>query len=162
MQLALHFTEALAVATTYAPLPPMLQGVRAEGSTVHAEVDLRHIPDASTAVRLAAAAVGTVPVAARLAGYAHGVATVEVTAHARGLPAHKLVPYLIGPINAQLRAQGLPDGLIEIERGEAATLVLVHVQQAVQTQVAGVTVTGMEMTDQVIRITATVADLRVL
>ncbi|HEY3548675.1 MAG TPA: hypothetical protein VGK17_21585, partial [Propionicimonas sp.] len=136
MQLALHFTEALAVVTSQAPLPPMVQAVRAEGSTVHAEIDPARIPDASAAIRIAAAALGTVPVTARLAAYADGVATVEVTAHARGLPAHRLVPYLVGPITAMLRDQGLPDGLIEIERGETATLVRVQVQRAVDTKVA--------------------------
>ncbi|HEY3437438.1 MAG TPA: hypothetical protein VGK35_07095, partial [Actinotalea sp.] len=72
------------------------------------------------------------------------------------------VPYLVGPITAMLRDQGLPDGLIEIERGETATLVRVQVQRAVDTKVAGVTVKGLEMTDQVIRITASVGALRVL
>ena len=157
MQLALHFTEALALATAKDPLPPLIGAVRAEGSTVHAEIELRHVPDASTALRLAAAAVGTVPVTGRLVSYQDGVATIEVTAQARGLPAHKLVPYLVGPINGFLREQGLPPGLIEVQRGESAALIVVQVQRAVETKVSGVTVTGLEMTDQVIRITAKVA-----
>src|SRR5450830_388272 len=105
MQIALPFTEALALAATAGPLPPMVRSVRADGSTVHAEVDLRQVPSASGAARLAFAAIGTVEVQARLIDMTHGTATVEVRAsartstvavraEARGLPAHKLLRHL--------------------------------------------------------------------
>ena len=56
MQLALPFAEAIALAVAKEPLPPMVRDLRCEGSTIHADIDLRAIPDLSTALRLAAAA----------------------------------------------------------------------------------------------------------
>jgi hypothetical protein len=160
MQIALPFTEALAVAASQKLLPPMLSGIHCEGSTVHAEVDLRAIPDPSTALRFAAAAAGTVAVTARFAGYADGVVTLVVTAHARTLPAHKLLPYLLGPINAMLREQGLPEGLVEIQRGESEPWVLIDVQQAVATKADGVTVTALGLRNAVIHVDVALGNVR--
>ena len=160
MQLAIPFTEALALATARDPLPPLVRSVRTEGSVVHAEIDLRMIPDAPTALRLAAAAVGTVAVTARLSGFGDGVALVAVTAHARALPAHKLLGYLSGPIDDALRRQGLPPGLVEIRRGEGDPVLAIHVQDAVDTRATGITVTGLGLTEGVIYVAATVGTVR--
>ncbi|MCU1432710.1 MAG: hypothetical protein JWP95_1815 [Actinotalea sp.] len=161
MQLALPFTEALALATAKEPLPPMVGAVRCEGSTIHAEIDLRAIPDPSTALRFAAAAAGTVAVTVRFADYSRGLVTLVVTAHARTLPAHKLLPYLIGPINAALRERGLPEGIVEVQRGESEPWIVVAVQRAVSTKVEGLTVTGLGLRDAVIYLEAAVGSVRV-
>ncbi|MBO3103969.1 hypothetical protein [Cellulomonas fengjieae] len=161
MQLALPFAEAMAIAVAREPLPPMVQALRCEGSTIHAEIDLRAIPDPSTGVRLAAAAAGTVAVTVRFADYSAGMVTLVVTAHARALPAHKLVPYLVGPINTALRDRGLPPGLVEVQRGESEPWVVIAVQRAISTKVDGVTLTGLALRDAVIHVEATVGSLRV-
>jgi hypothetical protein len=161
MQLALPFAEAIAFAEVQEPLPPMVRDLRCEGSTIHADIDLRAIPDPSTGLRLAAAAVGTVAVTVRFADYSAGTATLVVTAHARALPAHKLVPFLVGPINAALRDRGLPPGIVEVQRGESEPWVVIAVQQAISTKVEGVTLTGLELRDAVFHVEATVGPLRV-
>jgi hypothetical protein len=160
MQIALPFTEALALAATAGPLPPMVRSVRAEGSTVHAEVDLRQVPSASGAARLAFAAIGTVEVQARLINMTHGTATVEVRAEARGLPAHKLLRHLSGMITAVLRERGLPEDLVEVQQGVDAPLLLMHVQRAVDERVEGVVVTGLGLRDAVIYAEVTIGAVR--
>lgn len=160
MQIAIPFTEALALATAREPLPPFARGVRSEGSVIHAEVDLRQIPDAPTALRLAAAAAGTVAVTARLARFSGGVATIAVTAHARALPAHKLLGFLSGPLEAALRKQGLPAGLVEIRQGDPDPLVVVHVQDAVSAKAEGVTVTGLGLSGDVVYVEAEIGRVR--
>lgn len=160
MQIAIPFTEALALATAREPLPPFVRGVRSEGSVIHAEVDLRQIPDAPTALRLAAAAVGTVAVTARLAEFSGGVATIAVTAHARALPAHKLLGFMSGPLDAALRKQGLPAGLVEIRPGEPDPVLAVRVQDAVAAMAEGVTVTGLGLSGDVIYVAAEIGRVR--
>ena len=160
MQLAIPFTEALALATAREPLPPLVRSVRSEGSVVHAEIDLRAIPDAPTALRLAAAAVGTVLVTAQLQAFGDGVAIVAITAHARALPAHKLLGYLTGPIDDALRREGLPPGLVEVRRGEGDPVLAIRVQDAVNTKAQGILVTGLGLTDDVIYASANVGTVR--
>jgi hypothetical protein len=160
MQLALPFDEAIALAVAKQPFPPMVRGLRCEGSTIHADIDLRAVPDPSTALRLAAAAAGTVAVTVRFADYSDGVVTLVVTAHARTLPAHKLVPYLVGPLNAALRDHGLPSGLVEIQRGESEPWVVIAVQRAISTKAEGVTLTGLALRDAVLHVEATVGAVR--
>ena len=161
MQLALPFTEAIALAEAKEPRPPMVRELRCEGSTIHADIDPRAIPDLPTGLRLAAAAAGTVTVTVRFADYADGVATLVVTAHARALPAHRLVPYLIGPINSALRNAGLPEGVVEVQRGESEPWVVIAVQRAISSKVEGVTLTSLALRDAVFHLEATVGPLHV-
>lgn len=150
MKIDLPFTEAMAIATVTTPLPAVVRSMRCEGSTVHIDVDLQAIPDPSMALRLAAAVAGTVAATARFAGYSDGVMTLAITAHARNLPAHKLLPYLLEPINRAISERGLPEGLVEIQRGDPDPLVLVDVQKAVETKVRGITVTGLDIRDAIV------------
>lgn len=147
MYVEIPVTEALALAAAREPLPPMVRSVRAEGATVHAEVDLHAIPDAPTALRWAATALGTVSVSATFTGYAEGVASLRITVHARSLPAHVFINPLVGPINNALKQRGLPDGLVELRHGEGEPVVRVGVQSAVDSKVTGVTVTGIDLRD---------------
>lgn len=155
MHVVLPVAEALAFATTqgYA-LPPMVRSVRAEGSTVHAEVDLRLVPGPSSAIRFAAAALGTVTVAARFVGYTQGAVVLAVSVQARGLAAHVLLNQLVGPLDAALQQQGLPEGLVELRRGDPEPLLVVHLQRAVTERAPGVTVTAVHLREGVVYLTA--------
>src|SRR3712207_5289920 len=110
MKLALPFSEALSLATAEKPLPAVLRSVECVGDTVSAEIDLDALPTRSIARQLAAAAAGTVAVTARFVGFSDGVATFAVTAHARSLPVHKLLQFVLDPVNKAIRDRGLPDG----------------------------------------------------
>lgn len=159
MQITLPVTEALALATAREPLPPVVRSVTAAGSALHLEIDLREIPDAPTALRLAAAAVGTVAVTATFAGYDAGVATFEVTAQARALPAHKLLNHLTGPINAALRGRGLPDGLVEIRKGTGEPVLALHVQDAVAATAGGVSVVALDLREATAHVSVVVGQV---
>ena len=163
MKLALPFSEALALVTAEKALPPVIRALDCRGETITAEIDLEAIPSRSIALRLAAAAAGTVTVTARLVGYEAGVATFVLTAHARSLPAHKLVPFLLDPVNNAIRDRGLPEGLLEIQRGDdTGPLVLIDVQKAVETKASGVTVDHLQLVDAVIHAEATIGALKLL
>jgi hypothetical protein len=157
MNLAVPFSEALSLATAEKPLPPVIRALDCQGETITAEIDLEAIPSRSIALRLAAAAAGTVTVTARMVSYEAGVATFVLTAHARSLPAHKLVPFLLDPVNNAIRDRGLPGGLLQVQRGdEAGPLVLIDVQKAVETKASGVTVDDLQLVDAVIHADATI------
>jgi hypothetical protein len=156
MKLALPFDEALALATIEKPLPPVLRALTCQGETVRAEIDLEALPTRSIALQLAALAAGTVTLTATFAGYADGVASFAISAHARTLPVHKLLPYLIDPLENALRERGLPEGLLRIARGDTAPLVLVDVQRAIETKTTGMTVTAFRLADAVLSVDATI------
>ena len=160
MKLALPFPEALSLATAEKPLPAVIRSVDCVGETLHAEIDLRALPTRSTVLRLAAAAAGTVTVTARFVGYTEGVAKFLVTAHARNLPAHKLLPYLLDPVENAMRERGLPEGLLQIHPGAAGPLVLIDAQKAIRTRASGVTVTSLQLRDAVIHAEATIGTVR--
>lgn len=162
MQLSLPLDEALALAAAKKPLPPFVRSLRCEGSTIVVEGDLRLVPDGGTALRLAAAAVGTVTATAVLTGYAGGVATFEVTAQARSIPAHKLLNHLTGPVNTALARQGLPEGLVEIRKGDGDPVVAVRVQEAVATKVTGVTLTDLAVHDGAVHVSARIEKVTLL
>ena len=162
MQLSLPLDEALALAAAKKPLPPFVRSLRCEGSTIVVEVDLRLVPEGGTALRLAAAAVGTVTATAVLTGYAGGVATFEVTAQARSIPAHKLLNHLTGPVNTALARQGLPEGLVEIRKGDGDPVVAVRVQEAVATKVTGVTLTDLAVHDGAVHVSARIEKVTLL
>jgi hypothetical protein len=161
MKLALPFSEALSLATSEGPLPAVIRSLSCQGEKIHAEIDLNAIPNPSTAMRIAAAVAGTVSVTARFAGYSGGIATFAITAHALGLPVHKLLPFLLDPVNNAIRERGLPEGLIEVQRGEDDPLVLIDVQTAVETKASGVTITDLQLVDAVIHAEATIGTVTV-
>ncbi|PJJ71695.1 hypothetical protein CLV46_1248 [Diaminobutyricimonas aerilata] len=160
MRIELPFAEGLAVVRSATTLPPLVRDLRCSGATVYADIDLREIESDSFGFRLAAMAAGTVEVAARLEEFADGVAVFVVTAHARGLPAHRLVPYLIGPIESALDRAGLPDGLVRVFADEGDPRVSVDVQRAVDERVGGVRVRDVSLVDAVIHVDADVSGFR--
>lgn len=161
MQIVVSVAEALSLALARGPLPPVVRSVVADGSTVHAEIDLRAVPDPPTALRFAASALGTVSVALRFTGFDGAVATFEVSAQARALPAHKLLNYLVGPVNAALAARGLPEGLVAIRKGTGEPVLAIGVRDAVAAQVEGVTLTALDVRDGAVHVTAEIGQVRV-
>ena len=162
MRIELPFDEALAFARSRGPLPEIVQSIGCDGSTISVELDLRAIESSSLGMRLALAAAGAVLVSVRVTGYSEGVASLAVTAHARGLPAHKLLPYLLRPIDDAVVKAGLPSGTVTVADAEGDPVVRVDVQRAVDTRVHGMTVTALDVADAVFRLRAEVGDFRVL
>ena len=159
MEITLPLTEALALAAAKEPLPAIVRSITPDGDSVQLEIDLRLVPDAPLALRVAAAAIGTVSVTATYTGYTMGTATFEVTAHARALPAHKLLNHLTGPIATALRRRGLPEGLVEVHKGEGEPVLAVHLQDAVSAKATGVTVTDFTLRDATAHLTLTVGQV---
>lgn len=155
MQLTVTVAEALALAAAQQPLPPFVRSVDADGSAVRLRVDIGRLPDAPSALRFVAAAVGVVDVVVRFSGYAEGVATLTVTSQARGLPVHTLLNALTDTATAQLRRRGLGE-LVEIHRGTSEPTVAVHVQRAVAERTAGLTVTALDLRDATVHATVAV------
>ena len=162
MEITLPLNEALALATAKEPLPAVVRSVTADGASLQLDIDLRVIPDAPLALRVAAAAVGTVAVTATFTGYALGTATFEITAHARALPAHKLLNHLTGPIAAALRGRGLPEGLVEVRKGDGEPVMAIHLQDAVVAKATGVTLTAFEVREATVFVTLTVGAVTLL
>lgn len=159
MQIMLPVTEAVALAAAKEPLPPVVRSVTADGDALLLEIDLRVVPDAPFPLRVAAAAIGTVAVTARFSGYDLGVATFEITAHARALPAHKLLNHLTGPIESALTRRGLPAGLVEIRKGEGEPVLAVRLQDAVAAKATGVTVTDFALREATAHVTLAVGQV---
>lgn len=156
MQVAIPFTEALALATARAPLPEFVRPPSVAGSVLSTTADLSLVPNAPFWARI----LGVVDVTARPASYSDGVLIVDVTTHVRGMPAHKLLPYFSGLIDNTLRRQGLPPGVVEVRRDEGGPVLAVHVQDALDTVASGVTVTDLRLTDETFHAAATVGTVR--
>ena len=159
MQIVLPVSEAVALAVATEPLPPVIRSVTAEGASLLLDIDLRVIQDAPFPLRVAAAAIGTVAVTATFSGYDLGVATFEVTAQARTLPAHKLLNHLTGPMASALRRRGLPEGLVEIRKGESEPVLAVRLQDAVAAKATGVTLTDFALRDATAHVTLAVGQV---
>lgn len=155
MQLQATVAELVALAEAGGPLPELVRSVRAADGVVHVELDPTLIPDAPSLLRWAAAAAGTVSVAVRVEGLRGGEVWLDVEAHVRGLPAHKLLPYLIGPVRSALRARGLPEHLVDVRRGEAGPRVVVAVQEALNLKTTGIHLAALTLQDDTLQATVT-------
>ncbi len=162
MRIQLPFDEALAFARSRGPLPDIVQSIGCEGSTISIELDLRTVESSSLGMRIALAAAGAVLVSVRVADYSEGIVSLAVTAHARGLPAHKLLPYLLRPIDDAVVKAGLPSGTVTVADTDGDPIIRVDVQRAVETRVEGMTITALHLTDAVMQLSADVGDFRVL
>jgi len=154
MRIELPVAEAIAFATVNSPLPPLVESISSEGSHVEAVIDLQLVPTTSFAMRLLSAAAGTVTVTATFAGYARGAAAFDITAEARGLPAHKLLPALLDRANQAITDSDVPAGLLELIDTASGPQLLVNVQHLVGQKVPGVTVTDIDLRDGVLHIEA--------
>ena len=146
MQLNATFDEIVSLAKATTPLPPIVRSLTASGSTIFAKLDPLEVITGSLA-RIVAAAAGEIDVEARFAGFSHGVATFEVSATARGLPAHKLLPLLIDRVEKGIAENPAAAGLIEIRQTEHEPLVLIDVQKPLSARVPGMAVTALDVRD---------------
>jgi hypothetical protein len=156
MQLTLTFDEVIALATASSPLPSIVRSLSAEGGIVRAELDPLEVITGSLA-RIVAAAAGTISVAARFARFSDGVASFEITATARGLPAHKLLPLLLDRVNAAIAENPSIAGIVTIENGTEQPCALIDLQEALSARVQGMRVTGFDLRDATIHLDATVS-----
>jgi hypothetical protein len=156
MQLTLTFDEVVALATASSPLPPIVRSLSAEGEVVRAELDPLEVITGSLA-RIAAAAAGTISVVARFAGFSEGVASFEITATARGLPAHKLLPLVLDRVNAAIAENPSIAGIVTLEDGTEQPRVLIDLQEALSTRVPGIRVTGFDLRDATFLLEASVS-----
>ena len=155
MQVQATVAELMVLAEAGGPLPDLVRSVRAADGVVHVELDPTQIPDAPSLLRWAAAAAGTVTVAVRLEGLRGGEAVLDVEAHVRGLPAHKLLPYLVGPVRSALRARGLPEHLVDVRREQEGPRVVVAAQEALSLKTTGVQLTALTLTGDTLHATLT-------
>jgi hypothetical protein len=160
VRIDLPFAEAITLATSARPLPPLVTSLSCEGEILHADVDLGSVETDSFAMRLAFAAAGTVAVTAEFTGFANGVATFAMTAHARGLPAHKLVPYLLSTVNDAIAKSGAPEGVLEVAAEGGDPVVHIDVQRAIEAAVRGIRITSFALTDARILVDAEVSEIR--
>lgn len=145
MQVQATVAELVMLAEAGGPLPELVRSVRAADGVVHVDLDPTQIPDAPSLLRWAAAAAGTVAVAVRVDGLRGGEAVLDVEAHVRGLPAHKLLPYLVGPVRSALRARGLPEHLVDVRREPEGLRVVVAAQEALNLKTTGVHLTALRL-----------------
>jgi hypothetical protein len=156
MQLTMTFDEVIALATTSSPLPTIVRSLSVEGEVVRAELDPLEVITGSLA-RLIAAAAGTISVTARFAGFSEGVASFEITAMARGLPAHKLLPLLLDRVNTAIAENPSIVGIVTIENGTEQPRAHIDLQKALSTRVQGMRVTGFDLRDATMHLDATVS-----
>ncbi|GIG28313.1 hypothetical protein [Cellulomonas marina] len=160
MQLTLPLTEALAVARGSGRVPPFVVDLAPTADGVAVRVDLSRMPEASSALRWAAALAGPVDVVVRYTGLVDGTATFAVTSRARAVPLHVLVNSLTSTATSVLRQRGLGD-LVEVRRGEEEPVVAVRVQHAIDQRAPGARLTALELRDGVAHLTLDITGLRV-
>ena len=149
MHLSMTVVEAIALATAKSPMPPIVQRISAGDDTIHADLDPLEVITGSIA-RLLAAAAGPIAVAARFAGFSHGVATFEVTAMARGLPAHKLLPLLIDRVTQAIAENPAAAGIVEVRTTENDPLVLIDIQAALDARGLSLQLTALDLREATI------------
>ncbi|WP_102509168.1 hypothetical protein [Sanguibacter massiliensis] len=90
---------------------PASAGVAPAGDVLVVDVDPREVPGLPGAARLAARAAGTVTVRVRIVEVTSGHVRCDVAAAARGLPAHRLVGLVRGPVEAALQRRLVARGI---------------------------------------------------
>ncbi|WP_069387397.1 hypothetical protein [Cellulosimicrobium cellulans] len=156
MRIELSVTEAVELARAAGALPPFVRTVTGEGEEVRVTLDLREVPDAPSALRLAARVVPVVRTSLRLESFVAGTAVVAVEAHAAGLPAHKLLKVGEGPLKAVLRSRGLPpEALRVLPDARVALDVQALVASAAGDRLPAVQITDLAYADGTARAEAT-------
>ena len=164
MQVVLPLSEALALATAFGPLPPMLVAVRADGATVEVDIDAGvALGGGGGLMGLIGKAAGTVTVSATFASFGSGTAVFAIAAHARGLPVDRLLGRAAGMIPRLAGEAGLPPDVAELRAGgPRGPELVVHIQRAVDAKVSGVVVQDLAIQDGTARVTAQVGDARLV
>ena len=155
MRIELTVTEAVELARATGALPPFARSVTAEGDDVRVVADLREVPDPPSALRLAARLVPVVRATLRVESFVAGTAVVAVEASAAGLPAHKLLGVVEGPLQGLLRARGLPpEALRVLPDARLALDVQALLAAALAETLPGLEITGLASADGVLRLDA--------
>lgn len=151
MDITLSLPELLALALRGQPLPAGLSNPRLEGALGHVDVDLREVPGAPTAVRLAGRASGPLHVTVALASFAGGAGRFCVQAQARNLPAHRLAAVLRSPINSalngRLAAHGIAQSAVHVSDEDGQLIVTVRLPDIVTSVNLPPFLTGIEVTE---------------
>jgi hypothetical protein len=135
-------------------MPPVITSVAGDGDVVRVTADLRKLDQLPSGLKMAARLAPVARADVRVIGFADGVATLAVEAHAAGLPAHRLLGLLAGPIEKQLEAQGLPKGTVDVRPD--ATLA-VHVDTLLEEKAPGLDVTDVRLADGHVHVDASVS-----
>lgn len=160
MQLQLPLTEALSLALAAKPLPPMVKDVRASGASLEADIDASTVTGGGGLRGLMGQMAGTVTATATFASFEAGTAVFGIRAQARGMSVERMIGQFSGTIQRLVVRAGLPADSVELREGAAGPELVVHVQRAVESKIAGVTVTDLVVADGVAHVAATVADAR--
>lgn len=156
----LHVEEAFALGVARGVVPRELAGavrsLTGQGDAVVAVVDPAVLPGQTGIRRLAMAVAGNPTVTVRLVGWADGVATVHVAVEARGLPVHAVLGQFLDRADAELRARGVPDGAVRLERVAGGIVAHVTVDALLAPHVPEVHVTELGLHDGVVRVVAAV------
>jgi hypothetical protein len=124
------------------PVPPVVSSVSGDGDVIRVVADLRRLDTLPGPLKLAVRIAPIVRADVRVAGFASGVATLEVEANAAGLPAHKLLSLAAGPLEQALAKQGLPPGVVDIQHDAR---VAVDVETLLEAKLPGLTVTNLRL-----------------
>lgn len=157
VRIELTVDEALHLARAAGPLPPVLRSVRADDDAVLVELDPRLLPDLTGMTRLGALLAGVVPVTTRVAGFADGALTLELSASVRGLGVDRLVPLLGGVVADQLARHGLPADAVRVDRADDVPVAVVRVDALLASapgipRLPGLRVTGVDLRGGLLRV----------
>jgi len=126
IHLVLPFPEALEVATSQKPLPPQIEGLSCQGSTVVVTVN----PE-SVLPKMLRRAVPRIRLELQFESFEAGVARFRLFTNVLSLPVHRL-------LNLLTQAIPLPRG-VSVQKGVGAPAVLVDVQALIDQQLEGLT-----------------------
>lgn len=117
MRIEITVDEAREIAQATGKYPNSLTSVTADGDLIRFVIDLRLLPDAPGAVKLAARLVPLVRGSLAVVDFTAGTLVLALQANAGGLPAEKLLGLAEGPIVEALRKRGLPQDSVRVLSG---------------------------------------------
>lgn len=146
MQIDLSFDEVRSILLRDRELPGVTS-LTCDDDTVLATIDLKAIPHAPTAVKLAAAVSPQVHATAKVESFVDPILTLRVTATAAKLPVHKLLGLVEGPLTSVLAQRGLPKDAVDIVTGDGDPLVKVDVNRVIAAKNPDVHVRSLTLKD---------------
>lgn len=157
MQIEMTIEELIENARAKNAIPSFVQEVTPHGDDVDFVIDMRQMPKASSAVKLAARLVPTVRGTVKVESIVAGRANLGVEAHAGALPAHKLLGLMDGPISAMLRAKKMrPDTIKILPGGRVGVDAEMLLTRMLKKSYPGITVSNVTYSNATIYADATV------
>lgn len=117
MRIEITIDEAREIAQASGKYPNSLTSVTADGDDIRFVIDLRLLPDAPGAIKLAARLVPLVRGSLHVVDFTAGTLVLGLHVGAAGLPAEKLLGLAEGPIVEALRKRGLPEDSVRVLGG---------------------------------------------